>query len=281
MSSQCYVKGSVLFGVLLLSFSLSRAEEAPGEGTFTGYFFVDRWNQGVFDTFFVEPDLVDQFATQPWRPLTVVATEINQPANPGAAMIHKIQRIEPAGDTLLRITLAVDDDTIGFGQDTRLRVVVENTTKHSIELHNRHLLLRTTVHTRGTHPTDDVARDEIYDAFRNDYFDDSDLENRRNPSKRILRATLAEPLLTTGGEIKMRDGRPLLMIEKDGKEKHADLYDEALPTIDAGESQEFVFSIGKGWLINEYELQVSYQLRDEETVPFVFSPPVSFNVINK
>jgi len=189
-------------------------------------------------------------------------------------MIHQIDNVARADDPPLKITLTLDDKTIVFGGETKLHIKVTNTSDNPIELYRRSFLLRTTVHKRGKHPDHEVTRDEIYDCFNNSY-------GFGFRSKRILRATTNDALSTNRGAIQMRGGAPVVIVDKDGKPKHAGLYDEDRPIIAGNASREFVYSIGSGWLINEYELQIHYRPRKKMSVPYILSPPVSFDVVAK
>jgi hypothetical protein len=261
--------------VALLFANVTTAESMPRNGTFTGYFFTDRWGQGVFDIFFVKPELVEQLAGKSWRPIVVTSNDIQQPMNPGAAMIHQIDKVARVDDPPLKIALTVDAKSIAFGAETKLHVKVTNTSDQRVELYRRDFLLCTTVHKRGTHPDHAVARDEIYDCFNNSYGFDF-------RTKQILRATMNDALFTNDGAIQISGrGVPALIVDRGGKAKHADIYDEDRPTIPGNASREFTYSIGLGWFINEYELQIHYRPPVKMPVPYILSPPLSFDVTAK
>ena len=89
---------------------------------------------------------------------------------------------------------------------------------------------------------------------------------------------MVDALFTNEGQIPMYRGAPRLEIKKDGKWKMAGLYDEQRPEIPSEQSVEFVYTIGEGWLINEYELQVRYRPREKLEAQYILSPPLSFDV---
>ena len=262
--------------VLLVSFlcsaSFAAAETMPRNGTFTGYFFVDRWDQGVFACFFVKPGLTKQLQQEDWHPISLSCDEIKHPMNPGAAMIHQINKVAPVPKPAFEIRLKLDKRQIAFGTDTTLRIKVRNNSDQPLQIHRRDFNLLTTVHKRGTHPDHEVERDEIYDCFKNLYG-----FGRRDS---MLRATMTEALFTNQGVIEMRRGAPVLTRKTGGK--RVGLYAEQRPTIPKDKTKEFVYSIGHGWLINEYELQIQYRLREDEkakqAIPYIMSPPVSLDV---
>jgi hypothetical protein len=208
--------------VALLLANVATADEPPRKVTVTGYFFTDRWGQGVFDVFFVKPELIGQLAGTSWRPLVVTSNDIVHPGSGWAGMIHQIDKVTRVDDPPLKIALTVDAKSIAFGAETKLRIKVTNTADHRVELDRSDFVLLTTVHKRGTHPDHEVERDEIYDCF-----------NRSYGYSRTLRATHNDSLFTNDGAIQISDhGVPALIVIRDGKAKHAaDIYDEDHPTI--------------------------------------------------
>jgi hypothetical protein len=256
--------------VTLLFANVATADEAPRKETVTGYFFTDRWGQGVFDGFFVKPDLIGQLTGTSWRPLVVTSNDIEHPGSGWAGMIHQIEKVARVDDPPLKIALTVDAKSIAFGAETKLRIKVTNTSDHRVELDRRDFVLLTTVHKRGTHPDHEVERDEIYDCFRMSFGFDF----------RTLRATHNDSLFTKDGAIQISGrGVPALIVIRDGKAKHAaDIYDEDHPTIAGNASRTFTYSIGSGGFINEYELQVHYRPHEKMSVPYIPSPPLSFDV---
>jgi len=266
------VKHALAIAVALLSANFATADETPRNRTFTGYFFTDRWGQGVFDIFFVKPELIEQLTGASWRPIAVTAHDFEHPGSGWAGMIHQIENVARVDDPPLKIELTVDAKSIAFGAETKLRIKVTNTSDHRVELDRRDFYLLTTVHKRGTHPDHEVERDEIYDCFRRSY-----------GYSRTLRATHNDSLFTNDGAIQISSrGVPALIVIRDGKAKHAaDIYDEDHPTIAGNASRTFTYSIGSGWFINEYELQVHYRPREKMSVPYILSPPLSFDVTAK
>jgi hypothetical protein len=259
--------------VTLLFANVATADEAPRKETVTGYFFTDRWGQGVFDVFFVKPELIGQLAGTSWRPLVVTSNDIEHPGSGWAGMIHQIEKVARVDDPPLKIELTVDAKSIAFGAETKLRIKVTNTSDHRVELDRCDFDLRTTVHKRGTHPDHEVERDEIYDCFRMSY---------GYSYSHTLRATHNDSLFTNDGAIQISDrGVPALIVERDGKAKHAYTYDVDHPTIAGNASSEFTYSIGRGWFINEYELQIHYRPHEKMSVPYILSPPLSFDVTPK
>ena len=264
---------SFLVGASFLAIALDRlaAESLPRKGTFTGYFFVDRWGQGWFDFLFVAPELKDRIPQQSWRPIKLTTSDIHQIMNPGAGLIRRIDRIEELSEPTLQVKLSVDRKAIAHGQSTTVHVLVENHSDSKVELYRRDFRLLTTVHRRGEDPAGKVDRDEIYDCFNNPYGTGFEKDS-------LLRATMSDSLFTNDGRIKMFRGAPTLQVEREGMWKRAELYDEEYPVIPPRESVEFAYAIGEGWLINEYELQIRYCPREEMGAPYVLSPPLSFDV---
>ncbi len=258
----------------LLFANVATAETLPREGAFTGYFFRDRWGQGVFDIFFVKPELIEQLVDKSWRPIVVTSGDIRQLMNPGAAMIHQIENVARLEDPPLKITLTIDANSIIFGAETKLHIEVTNTSDQPVQLYRRDFRLHTTVHKRGTHPEHDVTRDEIYDCFNSSY-------GFGLGTKRIVRATYNDALFTNDGTIQMFGGAPRVTVVRERVTKTAGLYDEDRPSVAGNASNDFTYSIGAGWLINEYELQVQYRPRENMTVPYILSPPLSFDVTVK
>ncbi len=256
--------------VLFLSTAVG-TETLPRTGTFTGYFFVDRWGQGVFDIFFVEPSLHETISKRLWRPIRLTTDDIRQPMNPGAGMIHQITRLEEVVEPPLNITLALDSRSLKFGEHGRLHVTVRNSTEQPVELYRRDFHLRTTVNKRGVDPERQIERDSIYDSMANPY-------GFAIESKCLLRATMSTALFTNDGDIRMREGAPALFVARSDGDRPAGLYDEQRPMLQPGQPVDFMYAIGAGWLVNEYELQISYRPRENTAVPNILSPPLSVDV---
>jgi len=261
----------ILAAAISMLANVASAELIPTGGTFTGYSFTDRWDQQVFDIFFVEPRAAKKLENNDWRPITLTTDDIRADDG-GVGMIQHVEKVASIVDPDLKFTLILDKNSIPFGGETKLHVMVENTSDKPIKLDRRNIGLRITVHKRGLHPDRRVKRDEIYDCFNRSY--------RFNiPSERILRATMTTAMFTNTGMIQMRDGAPNVFIEREGEIKLAGLYDEDHPAIAAKSSREFVYSVGSGWLINEYELQIHYTLREKFLgLYYILSPPVSFDI---
>jgi hypothetical protein len=249
------------------------ADLAPNRGTFSGYFFLDRWGQGVFGVFFVEPQLARDLSKREWGPIRLTSNDIRQPMNPGAAMIHQIENVESLPEPELRIRLSIDRRTIQFAGHTKLRLTVENMSDRAVELRRGSFWLAVTVRTRGTHPQREVDRDETYDCFNNPY-------GMLHGSTAVIRATMTCALLTNQGEIQMRSGAPVLMIRTHGVLKivFAGTQHEQWPDIAAGESLTCTYTIGTGWLVNEYELQVKYLQGEKREPRHIVSRAESFDV---
>lgn len=171
------------------------------------------------------------------------------------------------------LELKLDDKSIVYGGETQLRVKVTNKSDQPIELKRHELSLRTTVRKRGIHPKHEVKRDETYDCFKSAY------SFGLPPEERRLRATSGEKLFTSTGCVGMYNGMPSLVIEKDGVLKHASHNDAERALIAGNTSQEFIYSIGSGWYINEYELQVNYYYSFKTmSLRSILSPPLSFDI---
>ena len=106
-----------------------QAENLPVAGTFTGTFFVDRWGQTVFGDFFVASEIANKFPKNESGLLELTTKDIRQfSLTDDAGLICQVDRIEPLSKALLRITLALDQKQIKYGERTQLRVHVENIT---------------------------------------------------------------------------------------------------------------------------------------------------------
>ncbi|MFA5795499.1 MAG: hypothetical protein WC980_10600 [Candidatus Brocadiia bacterium] len=271
-----------LFSGLII---LSQAEDMPNQGVFRGYFFVDRWGQGVFDYLYVDPGLFPQLKQDEWRPVTVTATSIVQWMNPGGAMIKKISQVELPEQPQFNIKLGLINETITYGGSAILWVGITNNSKSNHTLYKRDLKLNITVHKRGTLPGGEkVERDTIYDCFNNPYDDDA---------VKCMRATVSLALVMNNGKINMENGNPQLYPPKSIKqitdtsgpypkirlvETEPKIVDgEKQETLARGKSTTLFYQLGDDWLINEYELQASYRpypTNDE----YVLSKPISFDV---
>ncbi len=67
--------------------------EIIGPGTYRGTYAVDRWSQGRFGFLFVAEALDETLKDYAGVPLALEATGVNQPMNPGGAMITKVGKI--------------------------------------------------------------------------------------------------------------------------------------------------------------------------------------------
>jgi hypothetical protein len=248
------------------------ADDAPTKGEFVDYFFVDRWNQGVFGSFYVDPDLHKTLRHEAWCPTKIEATEINQPMNPGGAMIRRLKSAHSLPPAKLQIQIKLDSPRVAYGSNAVLTVSISNGWDKPISLYRRDLLLAITVHERGTSPAGKPKRDEIFDCFNNPY-------HEFITKTQLLRATTYVKLFTDKGTIRMQKGNPDLVVLKQGESKRAGLYDEDKRTLEPGASLVFQYAIGTGWYINEYELQVRYRPRENIGVKCVMSKPVSLDVL--
>ena len=258
--------------IFLMISSYAFTEKLPTKGTFEGYFFIDRWGQGVFNYFFVSPELSNSLDKLKDNPLRIVATEINQPMNPGGAMILKIESINPLAKPHLQLGLDVSKQVIGYGKQTKLTVVIENNSDKPVSLYRRDLLLAISVNKRGVLPDQKVDRDAIFDVFNNPYFDEKS-------NLICLRATTYVKLFTDKGEISMVNGHPDLYILKEGGKKRVGIYDEEKRIVSPGKSVSFSYQIGQDWLVNEYELQLKYRPREKTSIEYILSKPLAFDVI--
>jgi len=248
------------------------ADLAPVKGDFVDYFFVDRWKQGVFGSFYVDPELHRTLHQETWGPVRIEATDIRQPMNPGGAMIHHIRKAQALSPDRLQLELKTDHSSIPYGKETTLTVKFTNDRDKPVSLYRRDLHFAVTVHKRGTSPEGKVPRDEIFDCFNNPLHDFT-------AKIQLLRATTYVKLFTDTGYIRMQNGNPELIIQAEGGEKRAGLYDEQKRTVEPGESVEFQYTIGKGWWINEYEFSVRYYPRGERRTYPIMSKPLSFDVL--
>jgi hypothetical protein len=249
------------------------ADLAPTKGKFLDYFFVDRWGQGIFGSFYVDPDLHKALKRDTWCPIKIEAIRISQPMNPGGAMIRRLKSARALPPAKLQIKLESDSHRVTYNHKAVLTVSVTNGWDKPIGLYRRDLLLAITVHKRGTTPQGKPKHDEIFDCFNNPYHDFAG-------KTQLLRATMYEKLFTDKGDIRMKEGNPELIIQKESESKRAGLYDEDKRTLEPGASAIFRYTIGTGWYINEYELQVRYRPRENIGVEFVVSEPMSFDVIS-
>jgi len=271
---------AILLNVLLMIPSRGAADDMPREGTFTSYFFVDRWKQPRFDIFYVEPRFSEELSAKGWRPLVITSKNIHQCGNPGGAMIREIERVEIVGEVPLQIELELPKSRVRYGGAAKLAVKVKNLSDRRVEVYRRDLLLNITVHERGRLPRGDPPRDVTYDSQKDPYYDwQKDADTRAVACARFfLRSTSSVPLFTDPGEISMLEGSPDLYIDKGGERKGAGLYDEVKTVIAPRKSAPLGYRIGSGWLVNEYELQVQYRLPSPRTVVYILSRPIPFDV---
>lgn len=259
---------SVLFVIPRVGYG----DDMPREGTFAGYFFVDRWKQPRFDVFYVEPRLTDELSAKGWRPLRIASKNIHQGGNPGGAMIRDIEKVDIVEGVPLQIELELSKGRVRYGDAAKLLVKMTNVSDKRVELYRRELLLRITVHERGRLPRSKPVRDFTYDSDKDPYT--LDVASARF----FLRASSCLHLFSDPGEVSMLEGSPFLYIEKRGERKRAGLYDEVKTVIAPEKSATFGYRIGSGWFVNEYELQVQYRPPSASTVPYILSKPIAFDV---
>lgn len=263
---------ALLVSVLSVIARVGYGDDTPREGTFVGYFFVDRWKQPRFDTFYVEPRFTEELSAKQWRPLRIISKSIHQAGNPGGAMIRQIEKVEVVEGVPLQIELEVSKSKVGYGEAAKLLVKMRNVSDTRVELYRRELLLRITVHERGRLPRSKPVRDFTHDSDKDPYT--LDVASARF----FLRASSCLHLFSDPGEISMVEGSPSLYIEKGGERKLAGLYDEVKTVIGPQKSATFGYRIGSGWFVNEYELQVQYRPPATSTVPYILSKPIAFDV---
>ncbi len=256
---------------VLATASAALGDIAPREGTFTSYFFIDRWGQPVFDRFYVDPGLVKELSAKGWYPVTIVAKDIDQPYNPGGAMIRRIERAELAREAPLQLELNLATNRVRYGEATKLTVTLRNVSSEPVKLYRRDFLLSITAHKRGRHPLGDPVRDHMYDSQKNPYVD-------RARKLRFLRSTRYLHLFTETGDIRRDIGGLRLFAEKEGERKGAAPHDQIFTVIPPGEVSRCDYSIGSGWHINEYELQLKYRPRPPTAVEYILSKPIPFDV---
>lgn len=181
------------------TFDCALAEIVPTEGTFEGYFFVDRWGQPYFKTFFVSDDLTNEFQSRNWSRFLVKADDIQSHGRGG--IITSVQRVRRLPERLMSIQLQLDEHRVSYGDDTQLHVSIENRSQKPIVLHAYQIGLNITVHQRGTRPQRALSPDQIYS---NRYW--QQIGNRR-----MLRSTSGAVLGADESEIRMNSfGMPVL-----------------------------------------------------------------------
>ncbi|MFH1226714.1 MAG: hypothetical protein V1701_02270 [Planctomycetota bacterium] len=185
-------------------------------------------------------------------------------------MIMQISKVDLPEIPLLSIELAVDKKSITYDGRAALTVTILNHSKEPVELYQRGLRLDITVHKRGTLPGKKVEQDAIFDCFNDPYYGGPGLE--------YMRATINRSLFTDKGNIIMKNGEPVLCIQKGNETKQADIYDEDKRTVEPDKSVSFPYQIGDGWLVNEYEFQVCFRSQQKSNVNLIRSKPISFDV---
>src|SRR5436190_2158309 len=85
--------------LFLLTAALSALAESIGPGTYKGYYVVSRWGEKMLvngtSALFLSDDVAKKLEPLADRPLSVEATRMDQPMNPGAAMITAVGKAEP------------------------------------------------------------------------------------------------------------------------------------------------------------------------------------------
>ena len=264
----------ILAMALLASFGAHVfAEMVPPSGEFTGYYFLDRWNQGVFGPLFVSPDLHKALKQSTWCPIRIKATDIYQPMNPGGAIIRSIASTIALPPPRIKIQLDIDKPVLSHGSLGILTVSLTSAWDKPIDLYRRELDLAITVHKRGVIPEGKPYGDGIFDSFNNCYI-------AYPATGDLCRATYyGVTLFTDDGDICMQNGSPRLIIQKNNESKSADLYDEDKRTLMPGETLAFHYSVGEDWLINEYELQAQYYSPEDIGGNYTLSKPLSLDVV--
>jgi hypothetical protein len=247
------------------------AETLPREGTFSGYFHIDRWKQPVFDIFYVDPPFAPQLEEKGWLPIRITTREIRQPANPGGGMIRQIENTEVLDKPPLEILVGVLGNRLRYGNLAKLVVTIQNRSEKPLELARDYLLLSVTLHQRGLLPEREPARDEIYDSLSNPYCDDTS-------NIAFLRATIGVHLYAFSRDVEMGDGRPHLLLHTEGKRRRAEISDWVANVLAPHETWTLSYTIGRGWFINEYELQVRCRTRPPSAAGYILSKPIAFDV---
>jgi hypothetical protein len=148
----------------LLTLSLCVAPACFGEdippGVYRGAYHVDRWGQRQFGFLFVAPELHEQLQPLAGVPVSLHATKVYQPINPGGAMITTLRDIQklPAP---VEIKIAFQPAAAGPAESYRqieedgrfsLRVMVTNRSGGPLVLGQRPIYIRLAFH-RPLHPS--------------------------------------------------------------------------------------------------------------------------------
>lgn len=117
-----------------------------GPGTYYGYVAVDRWKQDVFHTgpyhLFMSDEVARDLAQYRGKPLELNVTQVDQPMNPGGAMIRQIGKVAvKPGEPGLVLSLKPVSQKVEKGKGISVKASLRNESDRDIEIRTQSLAL--------------------------------------------------------------------------------------------------------------------------------------------
>jgi hypothetical protein len=272
----------ILVGFIALALGCAAAAPAGAgdllyaQGKLKGHVYIDRWGQGVFGGSFFDERLLERIP-KTW---TYAEVDLQEhafgPLTEIAPLIVRVGKITPLAEEpqSLNVEVGLDAPTIDYGEETTLRIYVENVSNRTIEFHIGACELNITVRRGGTRPGSSVRLNDPFAwmpiGHQHGDWDTGieciySLENRTTTSCNLR-----------GPSYWMRPDELTCSLVKP----------ETRDNVPIAPGERFVIPcrIGKKWPINEYELQLCYMRFDQPqeygAYPRRDTPPLSFDVVD-
>ncbi len=113
--------------------------ETLGEGEFCGVVEMDRWGQKLFrngpGVLFLSDKVYEELKGHVGKPIRITVTKMDQPDNPGCAMIKAVSKVVPYTPTTpLGIEVHLESNVAKIGKGLKVEIQITNPTSKSLSV---------------------------------------------------------------------------------------------------------------------------------------------------